>query len=1110
MSTKAQLQEIYIGLLGRAADPAGLQYWADEVDNGVLTIAEVRENIVNDQPEYEEMYEGKNREEVVSQLYLNLFGRPAEAAGLEYWVEGEGAEVTIDDLIFALSNGAGTSDRQTLDNRVEVAQYYSDNAAAFDKAESADLIADVDANPATVEDAKNAIDGGEQPSVPGDTFVLTEGRDVVTGTDNDDLFVGLVGQNQNGAISNALSTGDMLDGGAGRDRIEATMLNDNETDAFDFGQAPRPITSNIEEVSIEALENVDLDATRMEGVEEFWSDFSRGDLQIDNVNLRGSNVNNTNDITFGLKDAQGGARGEVGAGLEAYFESQALVRPDSSQINSQLLIRIADVSTETPDTPLANVSVNLGFSLGGVAYELEDVRSVDGTYAGLVNAIKNALVAEGLPGVSVELSTPYEEVTFAGNTVTLPFIAQEILLTDPVGNAFEGVNFTQSAIQPVQGGFLVAGNAAPVDPSVVGALIETNLVLDNAGRGSVAGHVEIGGDSNSGLGIEKFNVTVDRDSAIASLTTTTGFTPATANGHLQEIEIASAADANGSLYIGATQAGLREIDANGFAGTSLQLGGSKALHAGSFIQDLAFLDAGNTTANVTFVGENIAGLGDQSNSIVVNTGSGNDIINVAFSGSNSGSAGSAIRATINAGDGDNTVSVSSGGGAIFDPVAPGTGTLASITTGSGADVIRGGDVYTNISAGAGNDVIYADNTGLSNIVPVLGDVGTIAQLNAGVVSGLPANDLDIDGHDVNGTELLYGRQVQVTLGLPGMNPAVQFEEGLEVVADIVPANGGYLTTERDLYEAVARAINTDPVLNKLAVASVTSANNLVVTYLIDGESTLGDGIVAIDILGEWDDLSTAQQNNVVSALEAKYRDSEISDTAVETAYDGIDTEATVDVTLAGENAVTAATNTINAGTGDDVIVLNSSADADAIDTLEFDAGQFGNDTIVHFSDGAGGDILDFTAWLDNVRSTSGSAESQVRIDGNLNTSAGAIDANDVTVVDFATLAPMITATNVTFASMTDAQVLAALKQTGGFTVGTPDAELVGGVQKSLLIVQNVGNTVATAQDNEGEYKVFQVTSTGTGTEDFGSVTLVGSLDFGAEQTFAVENFIGLL
>lgn len=908
-----------------------------------------------------------------------------------------------------------------------------------------------------------------------ETFTLTEGRDTVIGTENDDTIVGFVGQNQNGAVSNAFATGDYIDGGAGRDKIVATIINDGTVDDGTTSTI-NARTVNVEEAHFEALKSfggdtVTVDAGRMDSVQEFWSDNSSADLRIEDVRL-GSKLSITKDITFGLRDT------DFDTEFTALFDSPSLRAAPDTQSNSSLVIQIADVSTETIETPLANVNLNLSFDLGTETVSLDGVRSTDGTYAGLVAALRTALEDAGYADVNVQLTTPYNTVTFAGNTVTLPFTAQEILLTDPAGNAFSAVNFTQSAIEPVAGGFLVAGNAAPADPTQTSNLIESNLELDHAGRGSLAGDVVIGGMSNSGKGVEKFNVTVDRDSKIEGLYTT--------NDTLREIEIKSQG-ANGSLRIGGTQADLVEIDANAFAGEALSLGQGREDYDGGVadpIANLRNLDAGQTAANVWFVADyNGTGLGSgDAQAFVANTGSGDDFITASVVGeSNSGSTVTSL--SINAGNGNNTIVLSSDNGDAID-------NTAIVITGSGADVITGGAVSLTVDAGAGNDVIYAENTGDRTVAQL--DAGVFEAVVGDTTSGSPTT------FTIDNIQLLHGRTAVVTLGLSDNTVVGAYTQGLEV-SFTVNASSGVLTTERDLYQAAADAINGDAVLNKLAGASVDSNGNLIVTYKIDGETIVGDDIVKIEVVDNFatTPLSAAQ----ISALKAEYSNSSITTFTPTLAGD----EAFAEVTAVGTDSLNGGgTNVITGGLGDDVIVLSSSAVAKS-DTVVFDAGQFGNDTIVHFTAGAtDGDVLDFSAWLNNQTSASGSVESRVDVGITLNGDT-TVTANEVTVLDFNNL--FNPAGTVTFDNMTDAQVQAALNAWG--TVGTT-TDLVGTTQFSLLLVENDGNTVAGFNDNQGEYKVYQVSSNNTATVsgddgDF-TVQLVGSLDFGAEQSFTVENF----
>lgn len=127
------IQQIFVGLLGRPAAQQGLAYWTEQVNNG-FGLEEVMANIVNEQPEYLAAIEGLTRAEAVTLHFQQLFGRnpTIDAEGNNYWINGEGAEVPVDELVLALINGAQGNDNVALDNRVIVANAYTRAAAETD------------------------------------------------------------------------------------------------------------------------------------------------------------------------------------------------------------------------------------------------------------------------------------------------------------------------------------------------------------------------------------------------------------------------------------------------------------------------------------------------------------------------------------------------------------------------------------------------------------------------------------------------------------------------------------------------------------------------------------------------------------------------------------------------------------------------------------------------------------------------------------------------------------------------------------------------------------------------------------------------------------------
>jgi len=213
-----QIQQIYIGLLGRAADQAGLDYWAAEINSGALTLEQLRANIVNEQPEYAAGQGSMTRAQAVADLYENLFNRQPEAAGLEYWVNGDGASVNIDQLVLALIAGAAAADQLVLDNKTEVAEYYTAAAGAEYTADAATAaVDDVDGTRDSVDAAKTAIDSGTVAS--GQTFMLTVGVDTVVGTAANDTITGTYDPINK---LHTLSGLDNIDGGAGTDTLTVT------------------------------------------------------------------------------------------------------------------------------------------------------------------------------------------------------------------------------------------------------------------------------------------------------------------------------------------------------------------------------------------------------------------------------------------------------------------------------------------------------------------------------------------------------------------------------------------------------------------------------------------------------------------------------------------------------------------------------------------------------------------------------------------------------------------------------------------------------------------------------------------------------------------------
>lgn len=164
MATQAQLaavQQLYVGYLGRAADSAGQQFWANAIANGTATIASVATGFTLS-AEYKAAYGGLSTDALVEKVYNNVLGRTPDAEGKAFWVAAlANGTVTADTLVATMVTNLGALDQQTINNKVFVAQTYTDTVGAdYNPQAGAEVLVGVDSTPASVTAALAAISTG--------------------------------------------------------------------------------------------------------------------------------------------------------------------------------------------------------------------------------------------------------------------------------------------------------------------------------------------------------------------------------------------------------------------------------------------------------------------------------------------------------------------------------------------------------------------------------------------------------------------------------------------------------------------------------------------------------------------------------------------------------------------------------------------------------------------------------------------------------------------------------------------------------------------------------------------------------------------------------------
>ncbi|WP_099865742.1 DUF4214 domain-containing protein [Pararhizobium haloflavum] len=201
----ATIQGIYIAVLGRPADPAGLVYWT-EATNGGQDLSVMLAALSNT-AEYQARFAEMTNTEIITSVYQSLFNRGPDDAGLAYFLDAlEDGTLNLASIAVGILDGAQGADATTaankeaaataftmaLDSNAEIAAYQGQ--AAADAAGA--LLVPVTSDPASIpseDEIDAAIDeieaiAGEDtdpPTAP-DIFVI----------ENDDgtYSIGVVGE----------------------------------------------------------------------------------------------------------------------------------------------------------------------------------------------------------------------------------------------------------------------------------------------------------------------------------------------------------------------------------------------------------------------------------------------------------------------------------------------------------------------------------------------------------------------------------------------------------------------------------------------------------------------------------------------------------------------------------------------------------------------------------------------------------------------------------------------------------------------------------------------------------------------------------------------------
>lgn len=120
------IQKLYISYFSRPADFAGLDYWKGQLAANPNALQEMSRHF-SVSKEYLDTYAGMDNRAKVAEVYDNLFGRQAEAAGVDYWANLlNNNQITIDNMVTQIAAGAQGTDQFAYNAKVAAASSFTE------------------------------------------------------------------------------------------------------------------------------------------------------------------------------------------------------------------------------------------------------------------------------------------------------------------------------------------------------------------------------------------------------------------------------------------------------------------------------------------------------------------------------------------------------------------------------------------------------------------------------------------------------------------------------------------------------------------------------------------------------------------------------------------------------------------------------------------------------------------------------------------------------------------------------------------------------------------------------------------------------------------------
>jgi hypothetical protein len=638
-TTAAEIQALYIAYFNRPADPVGLTFWLNAANAAGSTAAVA--NAFSASDEYKVTYAGKSYPEIVDALYVNLFGRHAEADGLIFWSNAlQSGQVNIGNIAVAIQGGAQNADKISVDNKVLAASAFT-TAVSADGASivgytgaaanqvARDWLSTV-TDPTSLETAigESALDAVAASVIAahdattnvGTSFSLTGNTDTVLGTAlNDTINVGLTD-----AAATTLTALDSIDGGAGID-----TLNVENTGGVN---ALAGTIKNIEIINFKGAGAVNGGGTIAAPTGTTAINFVSTDdatLALSGLTKQVIGLNAVVDatvVTAGYAAAQTSASvaatglvGDATVNLTGAGLTKVAVAVDGTAAGKSLTVDGATVTSATVVASGASTVILTGAALSAVTVSGKGAVDLTGTSVELETLTATAAVG-GVTYVNTGSTTEFSAATGAGDDVLT-------LQGDTIATVTTGVGDDTVTI---------AGAATAATTSIdLGAGDDTL----NLGTGLTKGVTLIGGEGTDTIaatyaGYGTFVTAFDTAASLAKLTGFESLSITDVLADTNELVLGKIAGVTSAQLAGVATGGTATVSDIGAAGT-IVLKGDLATNDGALVLELADATGKSDVLNLvadTLITQDNDGTVDVTAATITITASGVETVNFTSTG----------------------------------------------------------------------------------------------------------------------------------------------------------------------------------------------------------------------------------------------------------------------------------------------------------------------------------------------------------------------------------------------------------------------------------------------------------------------------------------------